>query len=196
MNIHLFHALVIAVAIGITGCSTDSQTRQGQPLLAKATVISTQATVVGVNYETRVVTLKVQNKPGDNFVDVSVSDDVKNLSQIRRGDQVTAKYIEAVFVDLFQPGEVAPGIGFAAATATAGPGQRPAGAAAKKVAVVAVIEAIDKEDELVTVRGPQGASKTVKVSNRAILAKLKVGAKIKTTFVRGLAIDIAPRPVK
>jgi hypothetical protein len=196
MKTHHLLALIIAVASGISGCSTDSQTRQGQPLLAKATVVSTQATIVRVNYETRVVTLEVPNKPGDNFFDVSVSDDVKNLDQIRFGDQVTVKYIEAVFVDLFQPGKVEPGTGVATVKGTAERGQRPAGVAAKKVSVVAVIEAIDKQDELVTLRGPEGIVKTVKVSNPAILDRLKVGDKIKTTLVRALAVSVTPSPVR
>lgn len=193
---NLLIALILAVASGIAGCSTDSQTRQGQPLVAEATVISTRAGVVGINYETRVVTLEIPNKPGDNFVDVVVSDDVKNLSQIRFGDHVTVKYIEAVVVDLFQPGEVDPGIGVATVTGTAEPGQRPGGVAAKKVSVTAVIEVIDTQRQLVTLRGPDGIVKTVMVNNTAILDRLNVGDTVRTTFVRGLAISVTPSPVR
>jgi undecaprenyl pyrophosphate phosphatase UppP len=196
MNMNLLIALIIAVVIGIAGCSTDSQTRQGEPLVAAATVISTQATIVRVNQKTREVTLEVPNKPGDNFVDVRVSDDVKNLSQMRTGDRVTVSYIEAVVVDLFQPGEVEPGIRAATVTGTAKPGQRPAGVAAEKLSVVAVIEAINTREELVTLRGPEGMVKTVKVNNPAILDRLKVGDKVKTTLVRGLAITVTPSSVR
>jgi hypothetical protein len=82
---------------------------------------------------------------------------------------VTVKYIEAVVVDLLQPGEVERGITVVTAKGTAKPGQRPAGAVAKKVSVVSVIEAIDREDELVTLRGPEGRIKTVKINNPVIL---------------------------
>lgn len=196
MNMNFLHASIIVAAIGIAGCSTDSQVTQGEPLVAQATVVSTQATIVRVNQKTREVTLEVPNKPGDNFVDVVVSDDVKNLSQIRFGDRVTVQYIEAVFVDLFQPGEVEPGIRVGTVTETAKPGQRPAGVTAEKVSVVAVIEAINVREELVTLRGSEGMVKTVKVNNPAILDRLKVGDKIKTTLVRGLAIDVTPSPVR
>jgi hypothetical protein len=196
VNMNFLIALILAVASGIAGCSTDSQNKQGQPLVAEATVISTQAGIVGINYETRVVTLEIPNKPGDNFVEVVVSDDVKNLSQIRFGDQVTVRYIEAVVIDLFQPGEVEPGIGVATLKGAAEPGQRPGGVAAKKVSVTAVIEAIDTQRELVTLRGPDGIGKTVMVNNTAILDGLNVGDTVRTTLVRGMAISVTPSPVR
>jgi Cu/Ag efflux protein CusF len=164
--------------------------------MATAVVYSTQATIAGVNYDTREVTLEVPNKPGDNFFDVAISDDVKNLSQIRFGDRVTVEYVEAVFVDLYRAGEVDPGVGFAAAVGTAPPHERPARAVAKDVSVVAVIEAIDRENELVTLRGPQGMTKVVKARNPANLDKVKVGDKIKITFARALAVSVTPSPVR
>jgi hypothetical protein len=204
MNRIALSALITAAAIGITACSTESQTRpettdqplQGQPLFAKGTVVSTQATIVRVNQKDRVVTLEVPNKPGDNFVDVSVGDNVKNLDQIRFGDRVTVKYVEAVFVQLLRHGKAEPGIDVAAAPARAEPGQRPAGAVAKKVSVIAVVEAVDKEDKLVTLRGPKGNTKMVEVGNPEILDKLRVGSKVKTTFARAFAVSITPSPVR
>jgi hypothetical protein len=166
------------------------------PMFAKGTVVSTQATIVRVNQKDRVVTLEVPNKPGDNFVDVSVGDNVKNLDQIRFGDRVTVKYVEAVFVQLLRHGKAEPGIDVAAAAARAEPGQRPAGAVAKKVSVIAVVEAVDKEDKLVTLRGPKGNTKTVEVGNPEILDKLRVGSKVKTTFARAFAVSITPSPVR
>lgn len=127
---------------------------------------------------------------------MAVSDDVENLSQIRFGDRVTVKYIEAVFVDLFQAGEVDPGIGFSAAVGTAPPHARPARVVAKQVSVVAVIEAIDKKNELVTLRGHVGMTNVVEYHNPANLDKVKVGTKVKITFARALAISVTPSPVR
>jgi hypothetical protein len=67
---------------------------------------------------------------------------------------------------------------------------------AKKVSVIAVVEAVDKEDKLVTLRGPKGNTKTVEVSNPEILDKLRVGSKVKTTFARAFAVSITPSPVR
>ena len=82
MKLNLTSLLALGLIVGISGCSSVSQPTQGQPLLTKAAVVSAQATIVGINYDTREVSLGIPNKPGDNFVDVVVSDDVQNLSQI------------------------------------------------------------------------------------------------------------------
>lgn len=163
--------------------------------MVEAVVHSTQATIVGVNYETREVTLEVPNKPGDNFFDVTVGEEVENLSQIRFGDRVTVRYVEAVFVELFRPGQVDPGVGFATAIGTAPPHARPGRAVARTISVVATVEAIDKEDEVVSLRGPEGVVKTVKVRNPENLEMISVGDKVKTTFARALAIGVTPSPV-
>lgn len=197
MKLYLVSALTVALVVGISACSTtENQTRKGQPLMTNATLVSAQGTIVGVDYEKREVTLEVPNKPGDNFVNVTVSDDVKNLSQIRFGDRVTVEYIEAVFVDLFRAGDVDPGVSLAAAAGTAAPGERPGEVVAKAVSAVAVIESIDRANELVTLRGPKGGRKVVKVRNPLNLEKASTGDKVKVTFARGLAINVTPSPVR
>ncbi len=196
MKLNLLGAFALGAAIGVSGCSTGTQTKPGQPLLMEAAVISTQATIVGIDYKTRVVSLEIPNKPGDNFVDVVVSDDVKNLSQVRFGDRVVVEYLEAVSVDLFRAGEVEPGVGVTAVTGTAAPGARPAAMAGTEKSVVAVIEAIDKANELVALRMPDGAGKTVKVRNPENLDRVSVGDKVRISFTRAWAVSIRPSPVR
>ena len=187
---------VFGLLIGLSGCSSVSQPKQGEPLLTKAALVAAQATVVAVNYATREVALEVPNKPGNTFVDVTVSDDVKNLSQVRLGDRVTVEYIEAVLVDLFRAGEVEPGVNLTVAAATAPPGARPAAAKGIEKSVTAVIEAIDKENELVALRIPERIYKIVKVRNPAILEKVSVGDKVQFSFVRAWALSVTPSPVR
>lgn len=187
---------IFGLLIGLSGCSSVSQPKQGEPLLTKAALVAAQATVVAVNQATREVTLEVPSKPGNTLVDVTVSDDVKNLSQVRLGDRVTVEYIEAVFVDLFRAGEVEPGVNVTVAAATAPPGARPAAAKGIEKSVTAVIEAIDKENELVALRIPEGIYKIVKVRNPAILEKVSVGDKVQFSFVRAWALSVTPSPVR
>jgi len=187
---------LFGLIVGVSGCSAVGQPKQGEPLLTKAAVVSAQGTVVGVNYKPREVRLEVPNKPGDNFVDVTVSDDVKNLSQVRFGDRVTVDYIEAVFVDLFRAGEVEPGVNVTVAAAKAPSGARPAAARGIEKSVTAVIEGIDKENELVALRIPEGIYKVVKVSDLAALDKVAVGDKIRISFTRAWAISVTPSPVR
>ena len=187
---------IAALALWMSGCTTSPQAPTGQPLLGEAAVFSTQATVVAADYTTRELTLEVPNKPGDNFFDVYVGEDFGDLSQVRLGDRLRVSYIEAVVVDLFQPGEVDPGIGFVEAIGTAPPHQRPGRGVAEGVSVVAVVEGIDRENELVALQGPKGVDKVLKVRNPAILDRLQIGDKVKTTFARALVLDITPNPVR
>jgi hypothetical protein len=187
-------ACIAALALWTTGCTTSPEAPTGQPLLGKAAVFSTEATVVAADYATGELTLEVPNKPGDNFFDVYVGQDFGDLSQVRLGDRLRVSYIQAVVVDLFQPGEVDPGIGFADVVGTAPPHQQPARAVAEGVSVVAVVEGIDRENELVALEGPKGVDKVLKVRNPAILDRLQIGDKVKTTFTRALVVRITPNP--
>ena len=53
-----------------------------------------------------------------------------------------------------------------------------------------VIEAIDKENETVTVKGPAGNSNTVKVRNPDNLDKVAIGDKVRVTYTEGLAVKV------
>ena len=194
MQLNLTSLLVLGLIVGVSGCSSVSQPKQGEPLLTQAAVVSAQATIVGINYDTREVTLEIPNKPGDNFVDVVVSDDVKNLSQIRFGDQVTVEYIETVSVTLFRAGEVKPGVDVTVAAANAAPGARPARATGIEKSITVVVEGVDRNNELVALRMPDGVKKIVRVSNPANLDSVSTGDKVRISFVRALATRVTPNP--
>ena len=194
MKLNLTSLLVFGLIVGVPGCSSVSQPKQGEPLLTQAAVVSAQATIVGINYDTREVTLEIPNKPGDNFVDVVVGDEVKNLSQIRFGDQVTVEYIETVSVTLFRAGEVEPGVDVTVAAANAAPGARPARATGIEKSITVVVEGVDRNNELVALRMPDGARKIVKVNNPANLDRVSTGDKVRISFVRALATRVTPNP--
>jgi hypothetical protein len=62
--------------------------------------------------------------------------------------------------------------------------------------VVATIEAINKEKETVTLKGPEGKMKTVKVRNPANLEKVAVGDRVMITLTQAVAIDVTGAPAK
>lgn len=194
MKLPLTSLYALCLIAGLSGCSSVSQPTQGQPLLAKAAIVSAQATIVGINYDTREVRLEIPNKPGDNFVDVVVSDDVRNLSQIRFGDQVTVEYIEAVSVSLFRAGEVEPGVGVIVAAGNAPPGARPATATGVEKSITAVVERIDRGNQLVALSMPDGIQKIVRVNNPANLDRVATGDKVRISFVRAWATRVTPNP--
>jgi hypothetical protein len=74
--------------------------------------------------------------------------------------------------------------------ATAEPGERPGGLETTQVTITASIEAIDKEQSLVTLKGPEGDVETVKVMDPKNLDKVKVGDRIAITYTEALAISV------
>jgi hypothetical protein len=193
MKLSIARALPVALIFGIAGCATVEEPPQGETLMADAVVVSAQGNVVGVDYENRVVKLETPDSPR-GWLEVTVSEDVRNLAQVRTGDQVTVDYIEAVSVTLFRPGEVEPGVDVDVAAGRAASGERPATAAGIETSVTGTIEKIDNDNALVGVRIPDTGYKVFKVNNPAILARLSVGDQVRATVTRAWAVGVRPGP--
>ncbi len=165
----------------------ESATTGEKPGMLEAVVTNLEATVEKVDYEKRKVTLK---GPEGKIVTIDVDENVKNLPQVEVGDLLTVEYVEAVTIQVFAPGEVEPGVTALADEKSAKLGQKPAGVAVKEITVVATIEAIDKEQQLVTLKGAGGKIKTVKARNPENLEKVEVGDSVMITYTSGIAIRV------
>ena len=194
MKLNLKILFLFGLILGVAGCSSFDTRHQGDPLLSRMVLVTVQASVLDIDHKTREVTLEVPGEAGDNRLDLVVGDEVKNLSRVRSGDRVTVDYIEAVSVDLFRAGEVEPGVEITTADARAVPGTRPAAARGIQKSVTVIIEEIDKENDLVALRMPEGISRIVKVSNPANLDRVSPGDKARITFTSAWAISVNPGP--
>ncbi len=200
MKLKILSVCLAALVIGIAGCDSGKQAeaekapttgmQEQKPAVGEAVLLTMEATVAAINHDTREVTL--ENAEGKT-VEITVSEDVKNLPQVEAGDTVTVEYMEAVSVEVMGAEGVEPGAAAATAMGTAEPGERPAGAEVQELVVVAVIEAIDRENEQVTLKGPEGNSKTVKVRDPANLEKVAVGDNVMITYTRALAINVTEK---
>jgi hypothetical protein len=159
----------------------------GKPGIIEAVVTKIEATVEAIDHENRKVTLK---GPEGKTLIIDVEERVKNLPQVEVGDLVTVEYIEAVTIQVFAEGDVEPGVTAVAAVASAEPGQKPAGVQIEEITVVATVEAIDKDQQLVTLKGAGGESKTVKARNPDNLEKVKVGDKVMISYTTVLGISV------
>jgi Cu/Ag efflux protein CusF len=158
-----------------------------KPGILEAVVTTIEATVEAVDHDARKVTLK---GPEGKTVTIDVDEQVKNLPQVEVGDLVTVEYIEAVTIQVFAPGEVTPGTTVVTTAGSAEPGQKPAGVAMEEITIVATIDAIDKANQLVTLKGAEGKVKTVKARNPANLEKVKVGDKVMITYTEAIGISV------
>lgn len=155
--------------------------------------VSVSATVEAVDLKTRMVTIK---GPDGRSVKVHVDDRVKNLPQVKKGDQVVATYYESLAYEVRKPGQAEPGVAVASDVATAKPGEKPAGVGAQAVQVTATIDAIDTKANTVTLKGPDGDLTTIKVKDPSRLQKVKVGDLVEITYTEALAIAVEPAAKK
>ena len=215
MNMQLLRIIIVASIIAFAGCDSANKTapqekaavpaetsaapQEAAPMASEApaaaaekpsmseTSLSTlEATVTAIDQTTRAVTL--QDAEG-NSVNIIADDDVKNLAQVEVGDTLTVEYLEGVTVQVVGPDQAEVGAMAVEESGKAAPGEKPAAAAVSEMTVVVVIEAIDKENEQVTLKGPQGNSKIVKGRNPENLKKVVVGDKVIITYTEAIAIN-------
>jgi hypothetical protein len=72
----------------------------GKPGFAAVDAIEVKAAVVGINYQTREVTLQ---GPEGNFVSVIAGPEVQRLNEIKAGDSVVARLTRAISIEVSKP---------------------------------------------------------------------------------------------
>lgn len=180
------------------GCGAHQSEKPAPPVAATSiteepgaitgeSVVSVTSTVVKVDQKSRVVTLR----DADGAVsDVHVGDEVKNLPQVKKGDQVVATYYESITITVRKPGEATPGITTTSAAERARPGEKPGGAVASQTTITATVTGIDKSAGTVTVKGPRGKTMPVKVRDPKRLEHVHVGDLVEATYTEAVAISV------
>ena len=111
------------------------------------------------------------------------------------GDLVTVQYYESLAFEVTKPGQ-AVAAGATTGVASAKPGEKPAGVAAGQATIVATVEAIDAKNNYVTLKGPDGKAKEIKVKDPKNLVNVKVGDQVAITYTEALAIEVTPAKKK
>jgi hypothetical protein len=154
--------------------------------------VKISATVEAIDLPNRLVTLRV---PEGDAVTVEVSPEVRNLEQVKVGDQLSVTYYAAIAAELKKPGEGVEGVQEEVGAGRADPGERPAGAVGRQVKTTVVIESVDKKTNTVSFRGPYGMLRTITVQDpdaQAFVKKLKMGDQVEMTYTEAIAIAVEP----
>jgi len=158
----------------------------GQATMAAAVTVS--ATVEAIDKATRLVTLK---GPQGKLHTITAGPDVRNFDQVKVGDVVTVRYMEALSLTLMKDGKDLRSMTEAPGAARAPAGERPAGVVANQTEVTANVTAVDAATQTVTLRGP---TRTVelKVPDAGQFKLIKVGDQIKAVFTEAMALSVEP----
>lgn len=188
--------LAVAVALAFAAPTVSGQapsgavavkaTEPGKAALAEA--IQAAATVQAIDKAKRLVTLK--GPEGNTFV-VEAGPEVRNFDQIKVGDQVVARYIEAITLELKKgTGGIRERVEREGAAA-AKPGERPGVAAGRQITAVADVVAVNAAKQTVRLRGVERTI-DLKVRDPKQFALVKVGDQVEVTFTEAVALAVEP----
>jgi hypothetical protein len=161
--------------------------QEGKNSLTGSNVITATATVQSINHRTRMVTLRRSDGERIRF---HVGDEVRNLSQVRRGDQVNITYYQSVALRLRKPGSAKRGVTVDTGAARAEPGELPAGAVAREVTVTSKVVAVDRRSREVTLKLPSDERLTFSVDDPDRLARIRVGDLVQATYREAIAVAV------
>ena len=158
-----------------------------------ATTTELSAKVVAIDKATRTLTLKGQKGEAVDFV---ASADVKNFDQIKVGDMVVARYVQALTLELRNTRAAAGSPTVREEAVKAKPGEKPAVAGVREVTAIADVTAVDPKKSTITLKGPRGNVVTLDVKNPDQFKVVKVGDQVEVTYTEALALSVeaAPKP--
>ena len=161
---------------------------KGPGVATAAQTVKLTATITAIDAATRAITLK---GPQGKEITVTAGPEVKNFAQMKVGDQVNAEYVEALTLELKKGGGKAVSRTEQAGTATAKPGERPAGLVGRQVTIVADVVDINAATQTVTLRGPQRTVE-LKVRDPEQFKLVAKGDQVEATYTEAVAIAVSP----
>jgi Cu/Ag efflux protein CusF len=198
-----FSALALAALAALLAASgaAHAQTPSGGMVVKEsapgkvtlADAVRLVATVQAVDKAKRLVTLK--SASGEVMI-VQASAEVKNFDQIKVGDEVVARYVQALSLELKKGGaggirEKVEDEGAVAAK----PGEKPGAAVGRTVRATADVIAVDAKTQTIRLRGPE-RTVDLRVKDPAQFKLVKVGDQVEAKFVEALAVSVEAAPKK
>jgi Cu/Ag efflux protein CusF len=189
----LLGALAIPAIAQKAGGDTTTMTKETSP--GKGTLRQERqiiATVEEVDAAKGQVTLK---GPKGNLVPLTVGPEVRNLAQVKVGDQVRVRYAEALTLTLKKGGKELPSSKEASEAIRAPAGARPGGAVGEQVTVIANVIAVNAKTHEVTLKGPN-QTVDLYVEDPKQLKLIKVGDQVEAVYTQAVAITVEPVAAK
>jgi hypothetical protein len=168
------------------GGATITATAPGRGIAERVAQIT--ASVEAVDSAKRTVTLK---GPAGDIVTLPVGPEVQNFDQIRVGDLVVVRYLDALTLELKKHGTATRERTDRDVTERARPGERPAAIDAHEVHVVADVIAVDPLTQTVRLRGPTRVV-DLRVDDPEQFKLVEVGDQVEATYTEAVAISVEP----
>ena len=169
-------------------------TQSAQPKVLsrnESEIRSYSGTITDIDHAGREMTLRSAQGQSETF---SVSKEVRRFDEAKVGDKVNLTYHIGFNAEVRKPTaeEQQNPLVVLEATGRAGAGEAPAGSSARQIRAVVTIEALNRVDQTITVKGPRGNVYTARVANPSRLDDVHIGDTIVMTFTEALAVSLNP----
>lgn len=158
----------------------------GQPEAIAVETMSKSWTVDSVDMAARTLTVKDADGTSHTF---NVGKEVANFDQIKAGDKINAKYIEAVAVSV-RKADQPPSAGETTTVTLAPKGAKPGMVMADTFEVTSKITSVDAKTHMLTIEGAAGKTRSMKVSPNADLSNLKTGDDVVVRYTQALVVEV------
>jgi Cu/Ag efflux protein CusF len=181
-------ALALLTATSPLIARGDQDSAQSPGFKSEKTV-TMKATVQDIDRENRKVTLKGQDGTTET---IKCPLTVRNLDQLKKGDVVTAKFTESMAIAVRKSNEPPSATG-RESLSRAPLGEKPSAVKASTMQINATIEKINRDERELTLLGPDGNTKLVKVPEDVKrFDELKEGDQVIINATQSIAIDVSP----
>ena len=148
--------------------------------------VSEVATVTAVDQDSRQVTLRTADGEEHSFV---AGDEVRNLGQVKVGDEVTIIYAEALAVRLYPAANGSKGVIEKTEVSRAPRGAKPYGMITRHVEITARVTALDPKSRMVTLEGKNGEL-TLRVADDVDLDKVSINDTVRVDYLERISISV------
>jgi hypothetical protein len=178
-----FSALVLGVAI-LTACAGWQK-----PAGREERVREVSATVTAVDTADRLVGLDLEN--GEVLL-LDADGAVKDLGQLRVGDDVIVAYRQTLIWRVRPAGKAAPEATAETIQSEPARADRPSVPARRRLTLTATITALDPEAGTVTLSGLHGDNRVLKSSRPDDLKRMQVGDLVDITYDEAVTVEAKP----
>lgn len=185
----------LTLCAGVASAQTEAPRKSIEIENARggSAVLSVTGEITAVDVANRIVSIK---GPRGNINDLRVDPAVRNLEQVKVGDQVRLSYRIGVAVALRKGGDGIRERVETDAAAVADKGARPGGVAVTRTTLVANVFSIDRKKNIVTLRGASGQLVDVHVRDPKAMHEVKVGDQVVANITESVALRVTPAPAK
>ena len=157
-----------------------------EPVATIETSVLFVDTVVNIDQETRILTLRSEDGEESTF---TAGPEVQNFDQIKRGDIVMVEYFDAFAISLGTKKGGFKEHGSQLEIKSVKQGEKPGTKITRTATTIGTVEAVDPKNSLLTVKGEE-QTVVVSVSEHFDLSTVIVGDEIEVTYIESYAINV------